>query len=514
MKKNPALYAALFCLCLCACPVTEPPEPIKIQGRIRLSNELVTAKYEAVNVNIYDKNGEIMSSVTVSPIGSPAPSMPQYSWEATFIIPAAAAPVTIFAELDLNGDRFYSEGTDAIVASGSNYDLYVSEAYTPLFKKEELKAIGKTAAYPLNGKYILIKNLDLSDGVWAPIGTEGNPFSGIFSGGFNTISGLRLPGGSNRYIGLFGYVLGTGAAHAGIKNLKVNIASSSISLNSGSSEQNLGIICGYAENAYFENIIASGTAAGLKITKANGFAGVSAGGIAGRIVSSATSPTTTFIDGGTRISGCASLLSLTLNADTVGNTETTYLGGIVGTTYTNGTGALLITIQKSYSTGTINLKNTTGNAAAGGINAYSFCGSGSENARIIECYSSGDITCKGIRLLCGGILGSNRDSSKNTISYSVSLNDTFGVLSTGVAHVGKISGEAVTPTRNYNLEESTIITDATGTPTIETTSGDDIPRSNVTELWFMTFAGSPNNWDFNSTWKWDSDSLRPVFVWQ
>ena len=69
-----------------------------------------------------------------------------------------------------------------------------------------------------NAKAKLTEDLDFSAYTgynWTPIGTEDNPFSGIFDGNFHTISGLKSSGAD--HAGLFGYADG-----ASISKLIVN----------------------------------------------------------------------------------------------------------------------------------------------------------------------------------------------------------------------------------------------------------------------------------------------------
>ena len=104
----------------------------------------------------------------------------------------------------------------------------------PIPDRATLAKIGTDASYPLNGKYHLTDNIDLSSAGWVPIGigvTNQNvrnqnnrdtskAFVGTFDGQGYTINGLHLLENSKRkYAGLFGLVSG----FATIKNVGVNI---------------------------------------------------------------------------------------------------------------------------------------------------------------------------------------------------------------------------------------------------------------------------------------------------
>ena len=85
------------------------------------------------------------------------------------------------------------------------------------------------------GKYFKQVNGISLTGEWTPIGTVGKHFSGIFNGGGNTISGLKInePGMDN--VGLFG-ITGTGSM---VKNVDVRDASVT-------GKSNVGGVVGYA----------------------------------------------------------------------------------------------------------------------------------------------------------------------------------------------------------------------------------------------------------------------------
>ncbi len=89
----------------------------------------------------------------------------------------------------------------------------------------------------LDGKYVLLNNIDLGNIEWSPIGTEENPFTGILDGNGNTASGLSITKTTDGVAGLFGYNAGT------IKNLTV---SGDIDADATGSENNVAYIGGIA----------------------------------------------------------------------------------------------------------------------------------------------------------------------------------------------------------------------------------------------------------------------------
>ncbi len=92
-------------------------------------------------------------------------------------------------------------------------------------------------AYDLDGKYVLLNNIDLGNIEWSPIGTVDNPFTGTLDGNGNTVSGLNITKTTDGVAGLFGYNNGT------IKNLTV---SGRIDADASESENNVAYIGGIA----------------------------------------------------------------------------------------------------------------------------------------------------------------------------------------------------------------------------------------------------------------------------
>ncbi|MBI2426025.1 MAG: PASTA domain-containing protein [Candidatus Hydrogenedentes bacterium] len=78
---------------------------------------------------------------------------------------------------------------------------------------EDLQRIGNETAYPLDGQYILINDIDASDTAnwneglgFEPIGSAVNPFTGTLDGDGFTINGLTINRPAMDYVGLFRYL--------------------------------------------------------------------------------------------------------------------------------------------------------------------------------------------------------------------------------------------------------------------------------------------------------------------
>ena len=95
---------------------------------------------------------------------------------------------------------------------------YCYYPYLTISTAEELRQIS------LDGKYILLNNIDLGGIEWTPIGTYANPFTGIFNGNGYEISNFKITT-DVQYIGLFGCNTGT-IQKLGVKNYTIKVVSS------------------------------------------------------------------------------------------------------------------------------------------------------------------------------------------------------------------------------------------------------------------------------------------------
>ena len=135
-----------------------------------------------------------------------------------------------------------AEGTTA-KAAGSQIEIASAS---------DLALIGKDAAHPMNGDYILTKDIDLSGTPWTPIGGAGGPeyclvtgdrvFNGTFDGQGYVIDGLTIQadgsqsGYSKNQSGLFAMVGSDDANdYAEVKNIVFSNVSISHTLGGGDS---------------------------------------------------------------------------------------------------------------------------------------------------------------------------------------------------------------------------------------------------------------------------------------
>lgn len=256
-----------------------------------------------------------------------------------------------------------------------------------------------------NGR--LTADITLSD-TWQGIGTESQPFSGIFDGNGHSVSGLSC---QSSYSGLFGVV-----KNATIHNLTVS--------GSFSNGQYMGGIAGMAISSTIDNCQSS--------------INISSGSYLGGIVGSSENCT---------ISNCAH------TENTIGNTSSNKVGGIAGQTssqteiyncYNAGRiyGSDCFGGIVGYNGGNCSITNCYNKAAfkdmyyidtGGGIVGYN-CG------RIVNCYSSGSMTCKTINgdmgmKNCGGVVGYNHTDSSCYCCYFLQQSP----INNGLSFVGDLN---------------------------------------------------------------------------
>ncbi len=212
-------------------------------------------------------------------------------------------------------------------------------------------------------------------------------FEGIFDGASHIISNLTIntAGAGNDYLGLFGRIEGSGAK---IKNLGIE----NINIT-GVYSVYIGGLCGVIDGVIISNCYSTGTIVG-------GDWSSYIGGLYGA----------TYCDGTNTISDCYSTSTVS------GGDDSHRLGGLCGET--SGT-----TITNSYSTGSV----FGGDAS---YNLGGLCGDISEPGAITNCFSTGSVTGGANSHSIGGLSGKNVDITiSNCFSTgSVTGGDNSGYL--------------------------------------------------------------------------------------
>ncbi|TCO70631.1 ZmpA/ZmpB/ZmpC family metallo-endopeptidase-related protein, partial [Marinisporobacter balticus] len=109
----------------------------------------------------------------------------------------------------------------------------------PIITKEDLKNIKNN----LSASYILLKDIDLENEEWMPIGSSTTPFTGTLDGNDHSIKNLKITGNTHESRGLFSI-----AKDSVIKNLtieNINIVSNG--------KNNMGAFVGNAYGITLEN---------------------------------------------------------------------------------------------------------------------------------------------------------------------------------------------------------------------------------------------------------------------
>ena len=233
-----------------------------------------------------------------------------------------------------------------------------------------LALAGATADY--NKCFILTADIDMEGQVFtaAIIAADtssswnflGTPFTGVFDGNGHKITHFTINGGSNYYLGLFGYV-GSGGQ---IKNIGVEN-------------------CAVSGSWYFVGGLVGMNRGTLTSCYATGSVSSSGNGNVGGLV------------GGNygNISNCYSTCAVN------GSTNSQEVGGLVGGNYYGGT------IMACYATGTV-----SGNEYVGGL-----CGINT-SASLTACYATGAVNGFSGSMYVGGLVGFNDWGGTITDSYA------------------------------------------------------------------------------------------------
>jgi hypothetical protein len=268
---------------------------------------------------------------------------------------------------------------------------------------DDLYLIGRYDAYPLDGHYELVCDINVPvGGRLDPIGSEAAPFTGVFRGNGYKISGLDIGRGdqSGGFRGLFGSAVG-----ADIRGVYVD--------GRVSGGGNVGMLAGMCVNTFIDSCGAVGVVRGRS--------GV--GGLVGRAV--------------------GSLISRSYSAASVDGSETE-VGGLAG-------GAQGSFLAQCYSAG-----NVSGAAYVGGL-----VGSGA-GGHIQDCYAVGSVGGSGVSGgfigLAGGGIGVSRGYSAGSVAgmwagaggFAGTLGGGAGGFSGGVVSIADCYWDAERSTRGLS----------------------------------------------------------------
>lgn len=277
----------------------------------------------------------------------------------------------------------------------------------------------------------LMNDIDLEDASWTGIGYNlNNYFAGTFDGDNHVIRNFRAEGSVDSFTilnaprhttGLFGV-----CNNATIKNLIIENVTLSLKNDSGYQHSHAsidgtsvfgGVVCGYAVNTKFQNIIVRSSAVTISTGAEAAYA--HAGGLAGY------AERCSFAHCGNEG------VSVLANSDSQNNDA--YAGGIAGKLVNEGV------VRQCYNTGDVSGKSSIATAYVGGIIGCSSNTSLTLSA-IRDCYNKGKLSCTAAMLsdgVSGGIIGYS-DSSVNRCYSSGSIAATTGYI--GSMTLGGIAG--------------------------------------------------------------------------
>lgn len=236
---------------------------------------------------------------------------------------------------------------------------------------QELNKIGRDPAFPMNGEYVLVNDIDAGEtinwpGGFEPIGSSTNRFVGSFDGQGYVIRGLYINRPSLDYVGLFGFVQGGVGPGGVIKNLRL------LECEINGSRMVGGMVGDLYYGARIENCVFKGVVRGSQYV--GGLVGVCAEG--------------------SYITKCYTV------GEVVGeiyNPPISYIGGFAGVVSGN------VLIENSYSKADITTSFINVSYIGG------FIGLVNLNCNIVACYSTGKVP-EGV-VEAGGFIGANNSSN-------------------------------------------------------------------------------------------------------
>jgi hypothetical protein len=346
--------------------------------------------------------------------------------------------------------------------------------------------IGTTSGYPLNGNYKLDADITLPVD-WAPLGSETEPFTGIFDGGGHNVRIESIPsagtdissvpgmkgfseGLADDYgtdVGIIARGLFAYTENAVIENMNITVnptTSFAVTSTAPPQAQLFGTVAAAALNTVFTNINISG---GILNVNATSTEALYLGGIVGimqgssitdctvdvKLQISLGSTTYTNIGGvvgyfyensaNTSITGCSVLKNVEVSGGSAGSAsiDDNHIGGLVGDC---GGGA----IRNSFVRGNVSAVSAGGRTKVGGL-------VGHREGSIENCYATGNVSIVSaatdyVIVKAGGLVGELGNSSKGTpygvavIRKSYSAGNVSADEGTGYGEIlaGGIAGSA------------------------------------------------------------------------
>jgi prepilin-type N-terminal cleavage/methylation domain-containing protein len=417
---------------------------------------------------------------------------------------------------------------------GPEHQAEVPDGHIGIRTPAELASIGVDEDYPLDGNYIVMKDLDLSGySNWNPIGNYGadseSKFTGTFNGNNYVISNLKISRPDTNHQGLFGRADGGKIENLGLENVDIT------------GRYRIGGLVGYNNNGTLTNCYATGNITGDSNT--GGLVGQNNGTITdcyatGKVTGDYGTGGLVGESDGT-ITDCYATGSVSGNNDRIGGlvgrnygalTNCYATGEVTGGSNTGGlVGQNHSTITDCYATGMV-----IGGSNTGGLVGYN-------NGAIENCYTTGKVSSSGNCI--GGLVGQNYGSITNCYATGevTGNNNTGGLV--GYAHsssitncyaTGEVTGDSYTGGLvGYTYSSSITNCYATGKVTGGSDTGGLVGYNNngtITNCYYNSETtgrsdddgrGSPlttaemknsanfTDWDFIITWSIEENNSYP-----
>ena len=327
-------------------------------------------------------------------------------------------------------------------------------AQTPINNVTGLQAMSR-------GSYVLMANLNLTGENWTPIGSQTQPFSGVFNGNWHIISGLYV--NKTGLGGLFGKVTGSWIGNLTLlepqvittgANYPAGALAGSISGSTVANVINIrGEIRSNGEAKYTGGIVGEASR-GSRIERATNTGTVStsanyavAGGVVGYQRSSSTTVSNSLNTGAVSTSGkgadAGGVVGYQRSSSTVSNSLNT---GPVSTS-TSATSADAGGVVGSQGASTVSNSLNTGAVSSSGANAGGVVGRQVYSSTVSNSLNTGPVSTSGTFTAAGGVVGHQGDS---TVSNSLNT----GAVSTNGrwANAGGVVGRQLA----YLLSKGTV----------------------------------------------------------
>ena len=267
----------------------------------------------------------------------------------------------------------------------------IQQGYTVIKTADELQAMKDD----LDGKYILMNDIDLSGYDWTQIGSANldtgdlsQAFTGEFNGNGYVVRNLTINKPTEDLAGLFGIVNGGTIENVGLENINVT-GGRFVGALAGGAEQ------GKITNCFVKGATVSGT--------------YCVGGLVGEV-------------GYSDITSCYADSGLVVGS---GNRGDVCCGGLIGDYFVNAGGGKL---ENCFSSGSVN--STVDKSVCGGL-VGGFIANGNTNAEIINCYTSSEVQVSGVDPISGAFMGGT-----SLANVTVQSSGYYSSVNPGLAAVG------------------------------------------------------------------------------